>query len=438
MLILLFLSILWGDERVLFADNALQTFLMINDGDIKPMVFRYPSMIVRVLPWLGVICGISLKWIVVLFSMSYALFHLCIAAILVKWKAWQEVSVLVLLHFVFSRHAFFWTPSELLQAISFFLLTLAALRRDDFKPSLTAVIMLVICIFYHPQSIFLLNFGILYGIDKESWKRRIGLFSATTIIFLAKTKLMTNWYDQGKFIQLENSIYKNQWSFWSMDSWSVLQEFSIVQVSFCVLLILSALAMFSIKSWWKYLLSFGTLGGSLLLFHYQNDGVVSVAYAEPSYLAILFPLCYLLVDRSSVSFRRFILIIILVFTVALIDLYMVSSRYTQRLEFVQSTISTEVEKGVLQISPEIKKEIVLDWGLSFETLLFSTMYQAKSKTRVKLEKYKKQEKEFFSLHDRGRTFATGLGVLYDLKNENYFSLQDSVYVRLGEPFNSEN
>ena len=92
LVLLLIGAVIYFRERMLFADASAILFKIINSGQIEIVEHRYGSFITQLFPYLAVKLHLSLEIIVLLYSISFNLFYLGVAVLLV-YKSQFELQV---------------------------------------------------------------------------------------------------------------------------------------------------------------------------------------------------------------------------------------------------------------------------------------------------------------------------------------------------------
>src|SRR5688500_6624249 len=81
------LAIYFFKERVLFVDPGQQLFEMINEQNFKVFVGRHSMMINQTIPLIGIKMGLSLKTLMILYSISFVIiYYLCFLLSVYKFK----------------------------------------------------------------------------------------------------------------------------------------------------------------------------------------------------------------------------------------------------------------------------------------------------------------------------------------------------------------
>ena len=158
-------SIYFSLERVLYSDTSYILFQVINTDSLQPQVHRYGSFITQCFPLLAAKLNLPLSWIVVVYSASFNLFYLGVAAILILKLKEYSLALLMSLYFtLFVSDTFYWPTNEIHQAIAWmfllFGLTIYFFRKNTSRfisiPVLSALAFL--SIYTHPLTLFPIAF----------------------------------------------------------------------------------------------------------------------------------------------------------------------------------------------------------------------------------------------------------------------------------------
>jgi hypothetical protein len=431
--VLLLLGIYFAEERIVFMDNALQLFLMINDKSIEVMAGRYPAAIARILPFIGIKLHFSLEVLIYLFSISYILVQvlfLVLAEIFLKDKRWL-IAVVLSLAFVMGN-TFFWCNSELSQAIPFSILALGITfeyydRKNFSFAAISTIMSSLILAFYHPQSLMVYLFGLFFFLPL-SWKEWKGYILPLLgmLIFISKSLLVHNWYDTMKFEGLKANLtelypnYLQTASFMDFYRWLPTQLLLISTVFLLTIAVLMAR-----KKWYQcFLLLVGSVL-SISVFHITNDGAMTVYYAEASYLvwSALLAIVFTFEVFDLLKYKQMIYGALLI--LCIVKILAVASFYVERQQYVKELANDfRGEKVIIDRYTLPQEMFMLDWALPFETYIHSTL-QEKSELAIvvpadDLDQYK-------SLLE-GKLFIDGMGSALESEiDSTYFRWNSQPY-----------
>lgn len=143
-------------ERMLFADPSWISFTILNTGSLSIQEHRYGSFITQLAPLLGGWLHLPLKTVLLLYSVSFPLFHSAVAVLLLRWKQ-PLLALLLAFYLTLTISAgYYWTNNEVHQGAGWMLLFFGAVLHGQeaaWKPVPTyflAVGLLFLALFSHP------------------------------------------------------------------------------------------------------------------------------------------------------------------------------------------------------------------------------------------------------------------------------------------------
>lgn len=163
-LVLMVLSVVLANERVLFIDSAAQLFEMIQRGTFVIYDHRYTMAVTQLLPLLGIKLGLPLPLLVVLYSVAAPL----LGYLAFLWLTYRvkdlPLALLLLLPMLCIRHTFFHAISETFSLAIYATLLLALLRHPGGTLLRVAgvVFCTLACVFMHPIGMFFVLFLLGY------------------------------------------------------------------------------------------------------------------------------------------------------------------------------------------------------------------------------------------------------------------------------------
>ncbi|GAA4464221.1 hypothetical protein GCM10023093_14090 [Nemorincola caseinilytica] len=115
-------AVLWYQERM-FADTAFIAFSITNYKRLYIQNERYGSFITQIVPLIGTKLHLSLRGILIAYSLSFNLFYFLVAGILVKGLRQYGLAILMCLYyFLFVSDSYFLINDELHQGIAWMFL----------------------------------------------------------------------------------------------------------------------------------------------------------------------------------------------------------------------------------------------------------------------------------------------------------------------------
>ncbi len=389
LLILLALSAIFYQERTLFIDIAYQTFLMINEGTIQVQVYRFGAAIVQALPLLAIKLEWPLRTILLLYSISFPLVFLLFYWIVVRVLHNDYLGLsLVFLFTLITVDGFYWATSELQQGLAFLLVTFAFIRKN---PALNqwwhwAILVpaFIAIVFYHP--LVFIPFYFLWGYywlsDKSTRHLPYILLAVLmAVALILKSKIGANWYDNSKY-----DLFQHHWSEWRSRLWAMpanakfLKNCLYYWYGFPILLFLMIGYYLRNRQWWQPLWMIGFSVAYVLLVNLSSPEAPYQFYAEVNYMPLVIfvavPFLRDLAPRLSPNVWRGILIAFLVLRLSTIAWH--HRPYAERLTWLQAHLDEgkanfDTNRYMLPVSPELKEQLKMTWGVAYETLLLSSL-----------------------------------------------------------------
>jgi len=413
----LFASI-YFKERTLFLDNSFLLFRLIQDDGIVINAYRWPAAIYRVLPYLALKLGLSLKTLMLGFSLSYVLIPVVIQGYISLHQ--KNLSAIVIFGFLTSTilaHGFFWNNSELFLSIQFIFFLAVCI---DSNKTLLSILLSVFIAWLHPLS--LLAFGFLFCLKCISGNTNKALKLAGIVFglnYTIKLLFFPNWYDNTKKLELLNNIQQLDQSIFSsllnyLMSWDYLLFAGFILL-FAFLIIkrqykqLGLLSVFTIISLFLFVIS--DPKSSLEFYNELNN-----------YIFFLF-LALCIMELKPMQDGRYVLLattILLVF--ASFRWINTAKEYSQRIQWYQDKL--EHEDRIIYINPSDElNHLVLEWASAYESLLISSMESKNSKSIL-----------FTNNHDKSRFEGDSELLITEYRNYNLDSLDKNYFKLEKKPY----
>ena len=212
-IVLLILSIVFFKERIIFIDAAYQAFFLIQEEGFNIQNNRFAEAIPQILPLVAIKFGCPLKCILILFSMSYVLWHFLfflLSAYVLKDK--QMAIGGSLFSVLMVSQTFYWVPSELPMGISFSFFAWAMIRSDQNSEGrrwryLGYTLLAFSLVFFHPTLLFVVFFSVIFFVldkktDAKKWESILLLF--IIILILKMVLFEASDYDKNAMGKLNN------------------------------------------------------------------------------------------------------------------------------------------------------------------------------------------------------------------------------------------
>ena len=200
MLVLVFFSVYFYQERMLHTDNAYGVLTLINTENFIIPHYRYPLVLTQFLPLLAIKFGASLKTVIIAYSANfYILYYVCFLAAMYAYQN-TKVSLIIVFTLLVTTSEIFFLQTEVAHGLVFSSLfyawlnntTIALSKFKKFVHQLTGVIIFLISVLFHPLSALFTVFILVWiVVEKRNWsdvKSMVFLVLAFLVLFI-KAKL---------------------------------------------------------------------------------------------------------------------------------------------------------------------------------------------------------------------------------------------------------
>ena len=431
-LLLLVFSFIFYKERIAFLDNAYQLFLLIQDGRIETMAGRWPDTIIRFLPFLGLKMGLSLKWLMILFSISYPLTQFMIYLLTYMVEKSRIWSTMILCFLILgTTESFYWCSSELIHVICWAMLLLALIENHSLKASIkwtaiSAVSML--CIFLHPLIVVPIAFVLFY---EFLWNRSIERGNLLFLVcfvasWLLKSMVFRNWYDDYKSAEFVNNLNKYFDHLWAIPSNISFGTELIYKYQILVFLgtLLFVLLVYK-RRILELLFIIVSVVGYVLIVHIGNPEAGNSFYREVSYLPLTIMLVFPLLLMPELRQRSNLVLVILslCLLISFIRIGIGHSDYKDRLDWITHQRDNEdCTKWIIDENKLDMDLIKMSWSMPFESLITSSAFQDQSKTIIATD-----ERTLQNSNDIPLFLNPFKEIPISSLNSKYFKLNNSTY-----------
>lgn len=406
--ILLIGAAVFSFERVLFADASFILFRLINSGTLQIQEHRYGSFLTQSVPLLAAYLHLPLVAIVVLYSISFTLFYLAAALLLLFYFRQKELAVLMSFYFVlFVSDSFFWMNNEVHQGIAwmflFFAFTITSGRKKTAWMITVPVFTLLafLTLYTHPLLLFPASYLWLFFIGKKDWpfSRRQTLLLTAILAVTALSKLYlsahaTSPYDAEKLQSIRNLTWKNTGDILRSQFTKELLARMIWNYWLVLLLFVTGiLAAARKKLWWQAALTagFSILSITALAITFQ-DFTPFYTESELMPLTVILTTPFVFYLLTGWKEQKQVIILGLIFLVRLSYIAAASPKWIERKEWLFSTLETmrrqHITKGVIYLNEEISEQLQLYWSAPNESMIASALAGEKPQRTFVVEKIK--------------------------------------------------
>ena len=400
------LCIYFYTQRALYVDPAAQLFKIVNFERVNVEASRYTSALPDFLPLLLVKLNLSLRWVTMAYSVSFALAYFLIALVAEKVFRFGLSGLLVLLCLTTaSANTFFHSSTETHIALAYCILFLAWIFFNEKKKQKTPVFILIsstiiiICYFAHPVSFFIILFILFsHQLNKKKLNDRniLFLYALTLVIFSLKM-LLTNkgGYEGGLFSNLSmakevllklDRIYTYNWFVTRLSS-------SYLPLTIAFLL---QITYFLFKKKWAHsiLISLYCVAFILITIVVYHRGD-SNAMLEKSFMPLSFIIFLPIVSETlsmKTKYQRMVLIsltALVVFNLATIvkNAKPYIERQNRIISLLDQLDQKEKRKGILSQEDSKTLRTGPNWAISIETLIYSSLDNPLLSKTVFINKY---------------------------------------------------
>jgi len=384
-------------ERMLFIDAAHICFRLLNNKTFNIEEHRYGSFITQMVPLIGLKLHLSLRAILLAYSVSFNLFYFIIILFLVyRYRQYGMAILMAFYYTLFVSDAYFWTNNEVHQGVAWMFLFFAvsfhkaANHQGKVSQFFIFLILAALAIFTHPLimiSTFFL-WGYLY-INKEQWpynNAQTILYSLLLIIIVIVKLYTSNGasYDGNK---LQQTMHIDLHSIKNAMQNPMLQTFlhyCLYNYWLAILVAIAGLATLVKQGKWLLLIWTVLAAAAFILlmsltyigaydrhvqFYMESEWMtLSIIMATPfvfNFLPLLRP-------------NKAVWLLFSIFLVRFIYISMAAPAFTERVSFVEQGLQQMRKRGLTKVvlvkeNSEIEDKLLMDWGLPDESLMASVM-----------------------------------------------------------------
>lgn len=436
-LALIVLAALFYKERAIFLDNAFFLFDIIKDNSFSVQRYRFVAIIPQILPVAAIKASLSLKWVLVAYSASFAIYHfICYVVCGSLFKNYKMALVLLLTHLVITTHTFFWGLSELLLGMSlmfpFFALLIHRANSKMNKILLWFLIFvgLITIVFSHPLVVIPFAFTWVYFfISKDvGIKKRDFITIGIIFVVLASTKAIffTDKYESGSISQMTYfvSLFPNYFSTYSNTRFFT--NWFHIYYWLPVLFLLVLIAYGYQRKWLKFSMVFTGCFVYLQIVNISYPGPHTPDfYRENMYiplgLFLALPLVYDILPRINKTLT--IGILILIASTGLFRIYEMRGSYKGRIDWFRGYMTENGNRKIIGSALNMPQgTMIMSWASSYEFWLLSTIEKGESASIILEDNID----EYGWAYDNYRGFVTHWGVYkYKDLDPRYFKFTDT-------------
>jgi hypothetical protein len=409
MAVLLLFAFLFYKERALYLDSSYVLFRVVNDGHLAIQENRYGSFITQIVPLIGTKFHLSMKVILMAYTVSFNVFYLIIISLLIfKLRQYALAILMSLYYLLFVTDTFYWSNNEVHQGIAWMFLILGLLQYGAEKQwgTIVSIVLLAVFGFLAISSHMLVVMPFTFIWFYQQFDKDNRLFAISQIIPLSVFLIVLVWfkyhysvaqsYDGDKLkatdkMSLIDIYYAAKSTFGADFIKQCVRVYWIVPILFCI----GIFRLLKDKKWWLAIMTIGACAGYYIFmcitfmgagnyerFHIESEwmglGIISSAPFVLHFLPKLKP-----------TYALYCLAVICI--VRLTYILQSAPLFTKRLQNTENVMVAMQHKGITKLGiiaePNLRNKWTQDWALPEESLLLSAVNN------------EKPLRSFFILHD---------------------------------------
>jgi len=385
-LALLVLAGLFYKERAFFSDNAYVVFNLLKDGHLRIYHFRFIEIFAESFSLLAMKLHASLSTILFLYGVSFSLFQFACYLVCGLWlRQYAAGLVLLLVNILFISDSFYWSISELPQAISLLFVLYAYImsRQERGKIVFYAVcsILIITMAFAHLLVFFPLVYAsFFFYLHREQLLSRKILWvipAAYIIAVVLKTIFFREEYEQHSLGGLKHFITLFPGYF---STYSFQRFFANLGGKFIWITLLTAgIISFYIarREWRQAGLFLVAMCGYIMLANVSfPDADTNDFYIENMYyplavfmaLPFVFDLLPVLIQR-----KQAIPVLLLITLMGIVRIWHTHTPYTARLQWQRNFMKENAGKKLLTDASKVPMDtVMMTWATPYEFALLSS------------------------------------------------------------------
>lgn len=394
--ILLVMSIVFAFERNLYADSSYYIFKIVNTGWFDIEHSRYSALITQLLPVAFVKLGMSLQVIIYAYSISFILLFYGIWLIINYVLKDPYIGIALLLILVVPvRENFFKPVTELHQALAWSMLLFSWINKRilknvkngkvDYKFLIISILLVLLCYYSHPVSLFPILFIFTWiAIDEKIWTdwRIYFLVIITLLLFSIKFFMADKTgYEGERYSNISNLIklIPELQSYYSFN-WFMHNFVRLYLIPLILLIVYIGFAL-NKKMYLKVAISILSVLGffiiSVITFRQGDSDIMMEKDFMPLNFFILIPFANEVLNSNKLKSNILVMVVSFLVLFSTYRTVRVGRRYTKRINYVHQIIeyanNNNIKKAIINSNKVNKDILLISWGLSLETLLYSSI-----------------------------------------------------------------
>lgn len=394
LLLLLAGAVYYYRERMLFGDAPYIVVHIINDSKLYIQELRFGSVVTQIVPLVLSKLHVPLKTILLAYSVSFDVFFLLVAFILIRVYRQYGLAILLSLYgFLLVSQTYFWTNNEIHQAVAWMFLFLATTIHLG-KKNVNFSIQLIIFFLLGATTVFthilvILPCGFLWGylmLEKSNWpftrKRTIILSSVLAVIILAKLLLsMKQPYDGPRLHDPTHfSLHDILNTFGNI---AIIRFLQRCVTNYWIAILLYAAGLYALTRQKEKRLILWTLACTLsyivaMKLAFGGFGDMSLFYIESEWAAFSIVLGTAFVYAFLPRLKPYIAMSLLVLVFLIRTVYIVNSAplFSERTAFKEKVLTAMEQKQIMKLvidDSAARNAYLISWSLPDEGILLSAL-----------------------------------------------------------------
>jgi len=391
----LLIALIFFKERFFFADTSYAAFYIINSKSLAIMNQRYGSFITQIVPYLAQRMHLPLTSVLISYAASFHLFYLTVIAVMHKCKQYGLAILMSFYYYLLVSDSFFLANDEIHQGIAWMFLFFAVIIQLRKKHINTLVILIpfIVLFFLTVSSHFIAIIPTLFLwvyliIERDNWpfsnKKTIVLSVLILAIILLKFMISQGQSYENNYLSgvlrvslkdiiesfsrpvVQMFLYRcliNYWIGVVVFFVGLISLLKSKKIKLAVWTLISCIGYFTLMG-----LVFGRYDGNFILCHIETEWAsLSIILAAPFVFSFLPRL------KSSMA----ILFLIVIFATRLVYICSSAQKFVLREHYKESIMAEMKKKGITKLALYLdsfhQHTFILDWTLSYETMLQSGM-----------------------------------------------------------------
>lgn len=440
-------------ERILYVDCGQQLFEMINLKSYKVYIGRYSMIINQTIPLIGILLHLPLKWLMIIFSISFAVvYYLCFLISVYKFKN-IAAGMAIALAPLMIRLLFGHSMGETWLGIGYSALFYAALNyKDHLKEKISIkrlpyylllIFLVALNYFIHPITMFMVGFALGYTYFKNKAFGKIWPYLLSVIIigiYSYKFFFTSYGYEENFF----NGLRSGPEHFGHLHKSFLFQyfidEFLSKYVYFTVFFVFATVKYIIER---KYLLAFfivGFIGIYLLIAGLAFFFTTGFMLTESRLLPLIFMSAIPAIEIIK-SWKKNYLVTAAISTMLVIGYFQlynsIKINHTRRIVFYETLLkelNKYPERKFYAFKEKCDQSPANSWGIAVETLLLSSMNgKENGKTFFLFPKGEVLDEHF--MNEKCNFLWVGWWIYYNEShfNHEYFDLGCGPYREIENP-----